>query len=1520
MSEGGWDVFVSYGHGDAGWVRVLAGNLHRANFDVFLDEWELVGGDRFAGRLEEGIRGSASGVLVVSPHALSRPWVREEYEALLRQAVEQPGRRLIPVLYADAELPPFLGNRHWVDFRGTATTGPEYDARLGELVRYLQGRPAADRPVRDGTVQWPTGATGEVMRPAGPLRARLTVSAQEVSLEARGDSVTQRPRGPRRSTLDAVRALEWRRTHPDPAAASGDGDAALAEVGRRLSEDFLANPAGAALAARVAEAAGLNEVLELGLEVAEPGLTDLPWEALEVPEASGEIAEAGGSPLVLHRNVALYRLVGGLGTAPAHKVRGPLRLLVAIASPETAEAELLDYEAELARIVAAVEPARTRGHGGAYVRVLNEGSLAAIHAALSQDPEGFHVLHLSCHARPGELLLETADGHPDLVTARRLLEEGVPAGADLPMVVLSGCSTGLAARQERLHPGAAAQAPPASAAADPDGQRFKQDDEDGGGEAVLGSFAADLVAAGVPVVLAMQAPVTDRYATTLAAEFYRRLATGATPDPLLALAEARRAAERDRQNLPPGSPLRGPAEWATPALTTRALRLPLFNRREPFGPVQPPQAPVLAEGVVVREVGDFVGRRRETRQARRVLGGDKAGLVLHGIGGVGKSTLAAEVLRTLGDETGLVVSRAGPVSVDDVLGEIGSRLGQAATAAEGGESLAQAALYLRAADQEWTERVRLLAEQILPAIPMTVLLDNFEDNLTEAPGGGWQVRDPELAAFLTGWARRPGRGRLLFTSRHPFILPKSAERRLAALHLGPLSAAETRKLIWRLPGLDALTVAEKNRAYRDVGGHPRTLEYLDALLRGGQARFDDVAERMEDRLRDRGIADPAAWLARPGRDLDASLAEAVTLSVDEILLSGLLDRLAATPLATEVLIGAAVYRVPVDDTALAFQAGQPAERAPDPGRGARISRVQQAIKEAVESSEDGKISLEDAGLSEQEYARYQADMAEELRPPVDAPEGLAAAVAAARNAGLLVPVPAQDLRHFVHRWTAGAIAALHLDATRQAHRWAAAFWAWRVGTIPQSREQDIEQLLEARYHHHAAGQASEAMEAHMETVNQLQSWGQYGRAAELCRETLTWLAPDTPEAAMTEGTLGILAQQRGDYDSAERSYRQVLEIFTRLGDQKNMATSYHQLAMLAQDRGDYDAAEPLYRRSLDIAERTGDQASAATSYHQLGILAHLRGDYDTAEPLYRRALDTYERIGDQAGAASSYQQLGMLARDRGDYDPAEPLYRRALDTSERIGDQAGAASSYHQLGVLAQLRGDYDTAEPLYRRALDIRERIGDQVGAASGYHQLGMLAEDRGDYDTAEPLYRRALDTSERIGYQAGTASSYHQLGVLAQLRGDYDTAEPLYRRALDILERIGDQARAAAGYHQLAMLAQLREDYDTAEPLYRRSLDISERIGDQASTATCYANLGSLSEALGNLDQAVAYRARALAIRLRIGIAAAGDAEPLAGLRRRLGRDQFRAAAVASGLDEQSAGNLMEILDQLEEPDAGN
>jgi hypothetical protein len=55
MSAERYDVFVSYGHGDASWVHTLAENLERLGLRVFLDAWELVAGDLIAVRLQQGL-------------------------------------------------------------------------------------------------------------------------------------------------------------------------------------------------------------------------------------------------------------------------------------------------------------------------------------------------------------------------------------------------------------------------------------------------------------------------------------------------------------------------------------------------------------------------------------------------------------------------------------------------------------------------------------------------------------------------------------------------------------------------------------------------------------------------------------------------------------------------------------------------------------------------------------------------------------------------------------------------------------------------------------------------------------------------------------------------------------------------------------------------------------------------------------------------------------------------------------------------------------------------------------------------------------------------------------------------------------------------------------------------------------------------------------------------------------------------------------------------------------------------
>ena len=91
-----------------------------------------------------------------------------------------------------------------------------------------------------------------------------------------------------------------------------------------------------------------------------------------------------------------------------------------------------------------------------------------------------------------------------------------------------------------------------------------------------------------------------------------------------------------------------------------------------------------------------------------------------------------------------------------------------------------------------------------------------------------------------------------------------------------------------------------------------------------------------------------------------------------------------------------------------------------------------------------------------------------------------------------------------------------------------------------------------------------------------------------------------------------------------------------------MATGYHQLGTLAQVRGDYEEAERRYRQSLEIDERLGNQAGLATSYGQLGILQTERGANPQAIAYEIESLAIRLSIGSSNAAGN----LGRLAKLR----------------------------------------------------------------------------------------------------------------------------------------------------------------------------------------------------------------------------------------------------------------------------------
>ena len=104
--------------------------------------------------------------------------------------------------------------------------------------------------------------------------------------------------------------------------------------------------------------------------------------------------------------------------------------------------------------------------------------------------------------------------------------------------------------------------------------------------------------------------------------------------------------------------------------------------------------------------------------------------------------------------------------------------------------------------------------------------------------------------MLTALADAAETGALLLTCRYPLPGP---DRFLAPIPIPPLSQAELRRLFLRLPALRDLDIEDRRLLTRTIGGHPRLIEFTDALLRGGHASFRHVQAKLRDLARAEGL-------------------------------------------------------------------------------------------------------------------------------------------------------------------------------------------------------------------------------------------------------------------------------------------------------------------------------------------------------------------------------------------------------------------------------------------------------------------------------------------------------------------------------------------------------------------------------------------------------------------------------------------------------------------------------------------
>jgi hypothetical protein len=116
-------IFISYSHQDSAFVERLAFQLVQNKINVWVDRWELNVGDSLITRIQDAITGASALLVVLSKASVNSAWVKKEINSGLLRELEELRVIVLPVLIEDCEIPIFLREKIYADFRSSFDDG-----------------------------------------------------------------------------------------------------------------------------------------------------------------------------------------------------------------------------------------------------------------------------------------------------------------------------------------------------------------------------------------------------------------------------------------------------------------------------------------------------------------------------------------------------------------------------------------------------------------------------------------------------------------------------------------------------------------------------------------------------------------------------------------------------------------------------------------------------------------------------------------------------------------------------------------------------------------------------------------------------------------------------------------------------------------------------------------------------------------------------------------------------------------------------------------------------------------------------------------------------------------------------------------------------------------------------------------------------------------------------------------------------------------------------------------------------
>jgi len=201
---------------------------------------------------------------------------------------------------------------------------------------------------------------------------------------------------------------------------------------------------------------------------------------------------------------------------------------------------------------------------------------------------------------------------------------------------------------------------------------------------------------------------------------------------------------------------------------------------------------------------------------------------------------------------------------------------------------------------------------------------------------------------------------------------------------------------------------------------------------------------------------------------------------------------------------------------------------------------------------------------------------------------------------------------------------------------------------------------------------------------------------DLCMEIGdTWAAMDASRFLIWQKII------RGEFQIAIRLLRQTCLFYEEYGDPGGVAVAYYYLGIIAREKGEYESARRYFTDNIKLHIEIGNKRWSIDGVEQVAYLDYLEGNTSEARVKYETVFADIKEIPDTSKHGGFYFRFAELCLSEKDLAGARTALMTGLEITQTNNQTADIHAAYYGLGELARLEGDHSEAIKNYYASLD---------------------------------------------------------------------------------------------------------------------------------------------------------------------------------------------------------------------------